>query len=172
MWQNRSGRGRVVIKLLACRARGQGFNSRSCHLSFRDWLSPASSHDMAEILLKRRKSSIQPTMWQNSLSVWKAPLVWAVILKLVLGINSFAANVTTFYRHQGDWREVSFIDRCLFNRGLFMHEMLIWDLTKCPLDRGVCEDRFYCTFIYIHSVVFFKVFLFSIAKILEIHKIS
>ena len=28
---------------------------------FRDWLYPTSSHDMAEISLKRRKSSKQPT---------------------------------------------------------------------------------------------------------------
>ena len=36
-----SGGGRVV-KLLACRARGPGFDSPSRHLNFRDWLSPAS----------------------------------------------------------------------------------------------------------------------------------
>ena len=36
-----SGGGRVV-KLLACGARGQGFDSPPCHLNFRDWLSPAS----------------------------------------------------------------------------------------------------------------------------------
>ena len=36
-----SGGGRVV-KHLACRARGPGFDSRSRHLNFRDWLSPAS----------------------------------------------------------------------------------------------------------------------------------
>ena len=36
-----SGSGQVV-KLLACGARGPGFDSRSRHLNFRDWLSPAS----------------------------------------------------------------------------------------------------------------------------------
>ena len=34
--------GGVVVKLLACGARGSGFNSRSCRYNFRDWLSPAS----------------------------------------------------------------------------------------------------------------------------------
>ena len=33
--------GGVVVKLLACGARGPGFDSRSCHYDFRDWLSPA-----------------------------------------------------------------------------------------------------------------------------------
>ena len=35
------GGGRVV-KLLACQARGSGFESRSRHLNFRYWVSPAS----------------------------------------------------------------------------------------------------------------------------------
>ena len=37
-----SGSGQV-IKLLACGASGPGFNSRSRHLNFRDWISPAST---------------------------------------------------------------------------------------------------------------------------------
>ena len=32
----------VVVKLLACGARGPGFVSRSPRYDFRDWLSPAS----------------------------------------------------------------------------------------------------------------------------------
>ena len=32
----------VVVKLLACRARGTRFDSRSRRYDFRDWLSPAS----------------------------------------------------------------------------------------------------------------------------------
>ena len=36
-----SGGGQVV-KLLACGVRRPGFDSRSRHLNFRDWLSPAS----------------------------------------------------------------------------------------------------------------------------------
>ena len=36
-----SGGGRVV-KLLACGARGPGFDSQSSPLNFREWLSPAS----------------------------------------------------------------------------------------------------------------------------------
>ena len=47
-------------KLLACRAKGLGFNSRSCRYNFRDCLSPASSPNMAERSLKRHKSS-KPT---------------------------------------------------------------------------------------------------------------
>ena len=43
-----SGDGRVV-KLLACGAKGPGFDSRSRRLKFRDWLSPASGSDVAEI---------------------------------------------------------------------------------------------------------------------------
>ena len=43
IWVGRwgSGGGRVV-KLLACRARGPGFDSRPCHSNFQKWLSPAS----------------------------------------------------------------------------------------------------------------------------------
>ena len=33
----------VVFKLLTCRARGPGFNSRSHRYNFRDWLSPTSN---------------------------------------------------------------------------------------------------------------------------------
>ena len=40
-YETRSGGGRVV-KLLACGARGPGFDSPPRHLNFRDWLSPAS----------------------------------------------------------------------------------------------------------------------------------
>ena len=50
-----------MVKLLACGARGPGFDSRSRRYDFRDLLSPASSRDMAEKSLKRRKSSKQPT---------------------------------------------------------------------------------------------------------------
>ena len=32
----------VVVKLFICGARGPGFDFRSCHKDFRDWLSPAS----------------------------------------------------------------------------------------------------------------------------------
>ena len=53
--------GCVVVTLLACGARGPGFDSRSRRYDFRDWLSPASKY-MAEISLNRRKSSNnQPT---------------------------------------------------------------------------------------------------------------
>ena len=34
--------GGVVVKLLACRARGPGFDSPPPLLNFRDWISPAS----------------------------------------------------------------------------------------------------------------------------------
>ena len=34
--------GGVVVKLLACGARGTGFDSRTLRYNFRDWLSPAS----------------------------------------------------------------------------------------------------------------------------------
>ena len=53
--------GGVVIKLLACGARGRKFDTWSCRYDFVDWLSPVSICDMAEIRLKRRKSSKQPT---------------------------------------------------------------------------------------------------------------
>ena len=45
--------GGAVVKLLACRAKGPGFDSRSRHYNFRDWLSLAPSRDMAERSLKR-----------------------------------------------------------------------------------------------------------------------
>ena len=50
-----------MVKHLACGARGPGFNYWSRCYNFRDWLSPASSCDMAEISLKRPKSSKLPT---------------------------------------------------------------------------------------------------------------
>ena len=51
------------FKLLACGARGPGFDSRSRRDDFRDWLSAASSRDMAERSLNRRKSqNNQPTI--------------------------------------------------------------------------------------------------------------
>ena len=53
----------MVVKLLACRARDPGFDSRSRRYDFRDWLSPAPSRDIAERLLKRHKSSKQPTIF-------------------------------------------------------------------------------------------------------------
>ena len=41
--QNHSGSGGGrVVKLLACEARGPGFDSRSRHSNFKDWLSSAS----------------------------------------------------------------------------------------------------------------------------------
>ena len=46
-----------MVKLLVCGARGPGFDSWSRHYEFGDWLFP--SRNMAEISLKRRKSSIQ-----------------------------------------------------------------------------------------------------------------
>ena len=49
----------VVVKLMACEARGPGFDSRSRHYDFRYWFSPAPSRDMAERSLKRRNSSKQ-----------------------------------------------------------------------------------------------------------------
>ena len=55
----RSGGGRVV-KLLACRARGPGFDYQSRHLNFQRLIISFQVH-MAEMPLKRRKSSIQPT---------------------------------------------------------------------------------------------------------------
>ena len=39
---SRGSSGGRVVKLLACGARGQGFDSPPPHLNFRDWLSPAS----------------------------------------------------------------------------------------------------------------------------------
>ena len=49
---NASGGGRVV-KLLACGARGPGFDSPPRPLNFRDFI-PLPSRDMAEIPLNRR----------------------------------------------------------------------------------------------------------------------
>ena len=44
--------GGVVVKLLACGARGLGFNSRSRRNDFRDGYLLIPSRDMAEMLLK------------------------------------------------------------------------------------------------------------------------
>ena len=50
-----------VVKLLAGVARGPRFDSRLCHLNSEIGYLLLPSRDMAEIPLKRRKSSIQPT---------------------------------------------------------------------------------------------------------------
>ena len=47
--------GGVVVKLLACRARGPGFDSRSRRYDFRDWLSPASMSQYED-----RESNVNP----------------------------------------------------------------------------------------------------------------
>ena len=54
--------GAAVAKWLSSWLAEQEVQGPPRHLNFRDWLSPElPSHDMAEIPLKRRKSSIQPT---------------------------------------------------------------------------------------------------------------
>ena len=56
----RSSRG-VVVKLLACGARGQGFDSRSYLFDLRDWYLLLPSRNMAEISLKQLKCWKQPS---------------------------------------------------------------------------------------------------------------
>ena len=64
---NRGSGGGRVVKLLACRARGQEFNSPASPLEFSEiGYLLLQSRDMAEILLKRRKFSIQPTNQHNT----------------------------------------------------------------------------------------------------------
>ena len=46
-----------MVKLLACGARGTGFDSWSLRYDFRDWLSLLPSCSIAEISLKQRKST-------------------------------------------------------------------------------------------------------------------
>ena len=61
-----SSSGRVV-KLLACRARGPGFDSRPRHLNFRDWLSSASKSRYGWKIAKSTlilKTTNQPTRKQ------------------------------------------------------------------------------------------------------------
>ena len=53
-----SSSGVVVLKILACGTRSPGFDSWSHRYDFRDLLP---SRDMAEVPLKQRKSSVQPT---------------------------------------------------------------------------------------------------------------
>ena len=56
-----SSGGGGVAKLLACGERGLGFDSRSRHLNSKIGYLLFPSREMAEIPLKRRKSSVQPT---------------------------------------------------------------------------------------------------------------
>ena len=58
--------GELLMKLLACGVRGLGFQSRSRLLNFIDWVSPTSSLNMTERLLKRHtiRSSILPNQAQ------------------------------------------------------------------------------------------------------------
>ena len=60
---------------------GNMLNKSARHYNFRDWLSSASSRDMAERSLKRRKSSKQPTT-QSSINLWKTTLTFATIFQL------------------------------------------------------------------------------------------
>ena len=53
--------GGVVVKLVACGARGPGFDFRPRRYNFRDWYLLLPSRNMAERSLKRRKSSNKPT---------------------------------------------------------------------------------------------------------------
>ena len=52
-----------VVKLLARRARGQGFESGSCHSDFRDWVSPASKSryewNVAKKIIKTTQNTMQ-----------------------------------------------------------------------------------------------------------------
>ena len=61
----RRSSGGVVVKLLACGARGPGFNSRSRRYDFRDWLSPASKSQYGWKVAKATKilkTTNQPTL--------------------------------------------------------------------------------------------------------------
>ena len=60
--KERESSGGVVVKLLACGARGPGFDSWSRNLKFREWLSPASKWWYGWNTAKPCKSSIQPTI--------------------------------------------------------------------------------------------------------------
>ena len=71
----RRGRsGGVVVKFLACRSRVKGFNSQS---RYNYLLLP--SCNMAEISLKRRKSSIQPTNMRSEMKRLSVCLTWIPI---------------------------------------------------------------------------------------------
>ena len=72
--QSGSGGGRVV-KLLACRASGHGFDSQSCHLNFRDWVSPTSKlkYDW-KIVKSFVNPQNNPTPTKINLSEYNVPL--------------------------------------------------------------------------------------------------
>ena len=54
-----------MVKLLACRARGPGFDSMSCATISEIGYLLLPCRDMAERSLKRHKSSNQPSSFQN-----------------------------------------------------------------------------------------------------------
>ena len=69
----------VVVKLLAWGGRGPGFNSHSRRYNFRDWLSHMfPSRDAAEIFLKQRISSKQPTNFDLGTKLRPIPWLWTV----------------------------------------------------------------------------------------------
>ena len=66
----------AVVKLLACGARGPGFDSRSRSYDFRDWLSPASKWRYGWKIAKATNIIKQPTNQsflskENTLTVWR-----------------------------------------------------------------------------------------------------
>ena len=89
-----------MVKLFACGARGPGFDSRSRRYDFRDWLSPASGRDMAEITLKRRKSSKQPTnqpRYRAYYHIYFVEINMANCSVLNFRINSFLNDFDAFW---------------------------------------------------------------------------
>ena len=65
-----------LIKLYACGARARGSIPGLATWFFRDCLSPLPSCNMAEIPLKRRKSSIQPTNQKGKVNVKSLQSYW------------------------------------------------------------------------------------------------
>ena len=43
---------------------------------------------------------------------------------------------SVFNGHQRNLKKMSIISRCPLKTGSFLHEMLMWDLAKCPLYTG------------------------------------
>ena len=75
-------RGGVVVKLLACRARGSGLDSRPRRYDFRDWLSPASKSQngwniaKATSILKTTNQQYPPSLPWLPPSPWTALDIW------------------------------------------------------------------------------------------------
>ena len=76
-----------MVKFLACGARVPGFDSRSRHLDFRDWVSPASKsqYDYKNVLKRDANPQNNPTSRDY---VRQLRLIYISVMSVCLSVNT------------------------------------------------------------------------------------